>query len=512
MRAVIKTVLFLLTSFLLFFTCGKIQKPNNYRMISHQVTIYPDYTSVTLPPNIAPINFVIKEKGDKFLAIFSNQSDSFKVCSKNGNINIPFSRWKKFAANCSGKDFSIEIFVKKNGQWQLFPKIMNSVAMEKIDGALVYRLLDPAYHIWSKMGIYQRNLENFREKVVLDNRPLKKACLNCHSFHMNNPESMMLHVRGGPGTSLLLSSNDHLKRINTRTAFNASPGAYRCWHPNGKKIAFSVNKVTQFFHATGENRDVFDFSSDLILYDIESNTVSTCQDIASPDFMETYPMWTPDGKMLYFCSAPQADFSDGLNIPYDKIYYSLNRIPFDAENNKWEKVETVLSYEQTGLSIAHPSISPEGNYLLFCMAKYGNFPIYQPSSDLYLLDLKSGAYRRLDINSDKADSYHSWSSNGRWFVFSSKRENGILARPYFCYFKNDQVSKPVLLPQKNPEFYKTFFKTYNVPELIKHEIRIKPNQWKKAAFLTMTDAQLDPAVAAAPNEQTDENMLWQPAQ
>jgi hypothetical protein len=79
----------------------------------------------------------------------------------------------------------------------------------------------------------------------------------------------------------------------------------------------------------------------------------------------------------------------------------------------------------------------------------------------------SGEPRRLECNSTSSESWHCWSSNSRWIVFSSKRDNGWLARPYFSYIDaQGGSSKPFLLPQKDPAFYDTWLKTYNIPELI----------------------------------------------
>jgi hypothetical protein len=107
------------------------------------------------------------------------------------------------------------------------------------------------------------------------------------------------------------------------------------------------------------------------------------------------------------------------------------------------------------------------------MCNYGCFPVYQQSSDLYMIDLQaprqSGRYkyRRLDCNSDKSESWHSWSSNGRWIAFSSKRQSGVFTRLYLSYVdENGRVHKPILLPQKDPTYYDSCLWTYSVPELV----------------------------------------------
>lgn len=486
--------------------------PRTYSSIERPAVIYPDYSSIIIPPNIAPLNFMIREEGDRFLVQLSGQEQTLTVQSKDGKICFPASDWKQFLRKQIGRSFSLDIYVRRQGGWLKFAATQTQVADSPIDEALVYRLIDPAYHLWSEMGIYQRNLTNFKQKLIFSNRSIDKGCINCHSFRQNDPETMMLHMRGGPGTALLLAEKGEITNINTRTDFNPAPGAYRSWHPGGRYIAFSANKVTQFFHAFGENRDVYDLKSDLILYDIETNTISSCAQIADEKEMETYPMWTPDGRTLYFCSAPQADFSDELNIPYAQIKYSLKLIPFSPEDKSWGNVETVIDAQVTGQSVTHPSVSPDGRFLLFCMSGYGNFTIYKRDSDLYLMNLQTGEYHPLSINSTKADSYHSWSSNGRWFVFSSKRDNGIVARPYFAYIDQDgNVGKPFVMPQEDPSFYLTFFKTYNIPELVKSQVTINSRQWTKAAHQKSINAAMDPALGTSPKPQEPEVTPWQPA-
>jgi hypothetical protein len=158
---------------------------------------------------------------------------------------------------------------------------------------------------------------------------------------------------------------------------------------------------------------------------------------------------------------------------YEQLKYDLVRISYDLERDQWGKVETVLSAQDTGQSILLPRISPDGRWLLFCMCNYGCFPVYQQSSDLYLMDLyaakETGIYKyhRLDINSDKSESWHSWSSNSRWIAFSSKREHGIFTRSYISYVDEmGQAHKPLVLPQKDPLFYDSCLDTFNTPELV----------------------------------------------
>jgi len=251
---------------------------------------------------------------------------------------------------------------------------------------------------------------------------------------------------------------------------------YTCWHPSGRLALYSINNVRQFFHfARNEVRDVVDMDSLLFYYLLDSKTVKTSPKISRKDRLETFPAWSPDGRYLYFCSAPIL-WSDRNKVPpeqYDKVRYDLMRISYDLESDRWGELETILSAQDTGLSILQPRISPDGRWLLFLMCQYSCWAGYQTSSDLYLIDLKAAQetgrydYTRLDINSDQSESWHSWSSNSRWIAFSSKKGNGLFTRTYLAYVdQTGKFYKPILLPQKDPTFYDSCLWTHGVPELV----------------------------------------------
>jgi len=474
-----------------------------YYTIERLPHINPDYSETVIPPNIAPLNFRINEPGKSFFVqIKSKNGDPIEIYSNDSKIIIPVHQWKELLSQNRGKEIQFSIYKEdQNGKWGLFKNITNKIANENIDGYLAYRLIHPGHNLWKKLGIYQRNLQNYDERPILINRVTDESCMNCHSFLNNDPNHMLLHLRAGPASGTLININGKVIKVDTKTKFN-NPGAYPAWHPNGKIIAMSVNKLSLFFHSIGEPRDVLDSKSDIILYLIDSNTVTTCPDISDPERLETFPTWSPDGNFLYFCSSPKLESyitgkDEKEDLMYNKIRYDLMRIRYYAESNTWGKLETVLSSAQTGLSITEPRISPDGRFLLFTMSDYGNFPIYLKSSDVYLLDLQTGKYNKPDVNSDNTDSFHSWSSNGRWFVFSSKRGDGFVARPYFSYFdKEGRAYKPFLLPQEDPDFYSSFLKTYNVPELIKGPVTVSPQTLVETAYdkNKFLQAKLDPNV------------------
>ena len=99
----------------------------------------------------------------------------------------------------------------------------------------------------------------------------------------------------------------------------------------------------------------------------------------------------------------------------------------------------------------------------------------------YLADLRDGRVRRLDeLNSPEAESYHTFSSDGRWMVFSSRRDDGVHTRPYFAFFDAERgvFAKPFLLPAEDPAEHARQFRSYNIPEFLKGPIRESPAELK----------------------------------
>ena len=465
----------------LWFIRSSPEKIDKYIEVAAEPRISPDYSDIVIPANITPLNFKILEEGRQFFTkIHAGGTAAINIFSKTGQVRISPGKWRSFLSSNRGKKIFLDIYaMDTEHEWRKFSSITNTIAEDDIDGYVVYRRMKPIYNWWKGIGIYQRNLSNYDESLVMHGRSFEEGCLNCHSFVGNNSDTMTICLRSAAyGSSTLLARNCSVEKIGLKWSYTA-------WHPSGKLAVYSINEVRQFFHAGRmEIRDVVDLDSALVCYFVEDQKAVCPPQISEKDRLETYPAWSPDGKYLYYCSAPVL-WKDRDTVPpenYDKLKYDLCRVSYNVNSNIWGQVETVLSAEQTGLSILLPRISPDGRFLLFCMCEYGCFPVYQPSSDLYIMDLSTGGYRKAAVNSEYSESWHSWSSNGRWIAFSSKRQDGLFTRTYLSYVSRDgELFKPFVLPQRDPAYYDSLLDTYSVPELIKSKIRVGKATLARAA-------------------------------
>ena len=417
--------------------------------------IYPDYCDVTIPENIAPLNFLLRADCE---AIEVKAVDLTLNASGNEAV-FDIDDWKALMQQSADKEVEVTVTALINGTWQQYRSFKWQVVSDKVDPYLTYRLIEPDYEIWNHVQIQQRCVENFDVNALGHYEQLENRCMNCHTYANQDPNLSMMYVRG-PGGGAILNRNGVLSKLNI-------PGSvYFGFSPTGRYITYSTQKIIPAFHSLASKRlEVYDAASNVFVADMQEHRVISSPLLSDSLKFETFPTFSPDGKYIYYCSA------DTVSLPQDikNLQYSLVRIPFDESTGTiGTQVDTLFSER----SVCHPRLSPDGRFVLYTVADYGTFPIWHPEADLQMINLQTGAIDSLSmVNSEKSDTYHSWSSNSRWFVFASKRDDGLYGKPYFCYVDKDgKAHKPFCLPQEHPTFYDNNLKSFNAPELGKGKV------------------------------------------
>ena len=451
--------------------------------------IYPDYIGVTIPVNIAPLNFCMAD--EEALCIDAVITDSHgNSLQSQGKESTDFNLddWHTLLNSLVGQgrgldSLSVTVSAKYADGWHTYSPFSIYVSPDSIDYGICYRLIEPGYEVWSKMGIYERDLSTFDERALIENTQFE-GCVNCHSFNRGNPADMSLHIRGPHGATLLRHGEGELTAFNTKTDQTLGFCVYPYWHPSGRYIAYSTNATSQLFHSADSNRvEVFDTASDLQVYDVEKNELLLSPLLKQDSIYETFPVFSADGRSIYFCAARA--LPEGSH-QLDSIHYNLCRIDFDPETGTFgDHIETIVDAAShapiptgegtgVGFSISFPRPSYDGRFLCYTLSDYGQFSIWHHEADLYLLDLATGESRPMDgANSEDTESFHNWSTNSRWMVLSSRRDDGLFTRPYFCHIDAEgRVSKAFMLPQRNPRhFYSDRFFSFNVPDFITRPTR-----------------------------------------
>ncbi len=465
--------------------------------------IYPDYRDVTIPPNIAPLNIMVKEQGEEFVGVIEGMRGSIiTAAGEDGKLMFDETEWHDLLESHKGSDLKVTIYAKNEGTWYSYPTYSISVAEEPIDQYLSYRLIEPSYELYRQLGLYQRDLTTFEEYPIYENNreydDSANHCVNCHNYQNYGTDRMLFHVRARHGGTVFVDKGN-VKKMTMTNENVLSNCVYPSWHPNPTRnwVIFSSNLTGQSFHMRDLQKiEVLDYGSDLVFYDADKGTLTNI--IKTANDMETFPCWAPDGKKIYYCVAKVPKFEalpdslknnnekkiDIVSSGFDSIHYNIMSMTFDEQTRTFGEPQMEVDCASMGKSATVPRVSPDGRYLLFTLGDFGQFHIWHTNSDQWVKDLQTGeVYELKAANSPSVDSYHTWSSNGRWIVFSSRREDNNFTRPAIAYFdKNGQAHKAFILPQEDPEYHVLFFKSYNVPELTKTKVQITPEQFKEVIY------------------------------
>lgn len=477
--------------FLLLVACSKHPSlPSSYTQMNSEPAIWPDYTGVTIPPNIAPLNFLVDDVDD-VVAEFSIHNLKYSYGGKENKVQIDENEWHEILSSAKGKSISVAVYTKTNGKWLAYKPFPIYVAEEEIDPYISYRVLPPTFVGYDELSIRQRNLTNFDETIIYNNRMISEGlegqCINCHSYQNYSTNNMMFHMRmQNPGTMIV--SDGELIFVNLKSKDMISAAAYNSWHPSLPIIAFSTDHTMQSFHTRDITKvEVMESASDIIIYDIKNNFVQTVLNDSSD--LELFPSWSPDGKWLYYCSAHyeyQKKYEDTTELldKYRTLQYNLYRISFDADNMTFGEPELIYDAIAMNRSAVQPRVSQDGRYVLFAEGPCGLFHIWHTSADVQILDLLTGELiDTKTMNSPLPESYSSFSSNDRWILFESRRDDGNYTRTYFAYFdRQGQLHKPFEVPAEDPEFFRIFLRSWSRPEFMKEPVSITPRQFYEKAL------------------------------
>ena len=318
--------------------------------------------------------------------------------------------------------------------------------------------------------------------IVLQNLPV---CGNCHSF-ADNGSILGLDVDYGndKGAYGILPVSKHMvmddAKIITWSDYRREDGELTFGllsrvSPTGRYVISTV-KDRSVFVAIPDlmiSQLFFPIKGILVVYDRETKTFAALPRADDPQYVQTNAVWSPDGKEIVFArtKAHHAEHLEQQNsaivdekdvpeftVEKQPFRYDLYRIPFN--DGKGGTPLPLQGASDNGMSNFFPKYSPDGKWIVFCKAK--SYMLLQPDSELYIVPVAGGVARRLRYNTARMNSWHSWSSNSRWLVFSSK-VNTAYTQLFLTHIdENGNDSPPVLL-----ERFTSPDRAANIPEFVK---------------------------------------------
>ena len=460
----------IISALLLLWSCSSV--PDHPTPTNSLPTLSPDYVGVTIPVGIAPLNFYIDNDSIDLLDVIIRGSQGEALTSHGEYADFDIDEWHTLISNHAGDSLQVTVRARKDGQWIEYLPFPIYISSDSIGAwGVTYRLIPPGYETYGLMGLYQRDLSNFDEKPIIENQQVDGDCMNCHTTNRTDPDYFTFHIRGEHGATVV-GYDGQTDILAPRNQELGGSMVYPFWHPSGHFIAYSTNQTHQNFHQLKDRRvEVYDDKSDIIIYNSVSQEILLDSIVATQEHLENYPVFSPDGQWLYFCSANRVD---SIWKQYKDVKYNICRISFNPESGQLgTQVDTIIQARKLGKSANMPRLSYDGRFMLYTISDYGCFPIWHPEADLWMMNMETGETYPLDeANSEDAESFHNWSLNSRWILFTSRRDNSLYTQLYFAHIDQDgKASKPFRLPQKNPKEYDVErVNSFNTPDFAKSPI------------------------------------------
>jgi hypothetical protein len=432
------------------------------------------YDGAAFPPNIAPSRISWEDQTDNTWMVCvraKGWSSSLQVVTREKEWRPSADIWKAIKQDAGDGWVDVEVRGcsvldgKRLGEGVYVDRIKFRISRYPADPCVVFRMVTPLFHGLKTPDICYQEIGSLHAKMFLPGK--NQYCTNCHSFPANpslpaKDVNLAIAVREQlvPGKNRrMLGLYDFATRAGKTMNVNSY---FMCWSPDGSKVAVTGgHEVLVRPMVTLETQQFYVLLADIVIVDTRTLEAAPLPGASEPEYMESFPTWSPDGKTIVFARARELSFYEFSERKYDLYQVSYN-------DGAGGKATPVPGASQNGMSNFAPRYSPDGKWIVFNQAEWGS--LVAPSAHLWILSTEEGAVpRKLECNCDAAmDSHHSWSSNSRWLLFASKRDDGIFARLYLSEIDEaGHAAPPVELPTEDDTMM-----SYNVPESLRFQPEI----------------------------------------
>ncbi len=305
-----------------------------------------------------------------------------------------------------------------------------------------------------------RNIGEPSSRLLLEGLP---TCANCHSFSADG-KTMGIDVDGpdsDKGTYAIAAVEPRMairrSDVMTWNSFPGKPsgqstiGFMSRISPDGQYAVTTLNEAVYSANFTDYRflQVFYPTRGILAIHNRATGRIEPLPGADDPRYVHTGASWSPDGQSLIFSRAEARDpYPAGRLLPrYANdpnelpMQYDLYRIPFNG--GRGGNPEPVAGASSNGMSNTFPKVSPDGKWIVFVRCRNGQ--LMRPDSELYIVPAAGGRARRMDCNTPVMNSWHSFSPNGRWLVFSSKWRSPYTQMLLAHIDENGNDSPPILV-------------------------------------------------------------------
>ncbi|MHC4323925.1 MAG: hypothetical protein ACYSUX_06600 [Planctomycetota bacterium] len=272
--------------------------------------------------------------------------------------------------------------------------------------------------------------------VVLKDLPV---CGNCHSFSRDGRTlAMDVDYANRKASYVITEVKEQMELVpkdiitwRNQEYTGHSYGLLSQISPDGRYVVSTIRDMSVFVPKPemAFSQEFFPVRGILCVHNRETGRFHELPGANDPNFVQSNPIWSPDGEYIVFVRAKAPDLRNSKHQDWltsieskefitsgEPFQYNLYRIPFNGGQGGTAK--PLEGASNNGMSNYFARYSPDGRWIVFCRAK--SYMLLQPDSELYIIPAEGGKARRLRCNTPRMNSWHSFSPNGKWLVFVSK--------------------------------------------------------------------------------------------
>jgi tetratricopeptide (TPR) repeat protein len=477
-------------------TDDELQKIEKNLIKPSGITIDYPSDSTIFPPEIPAPRFIWKDDNNK------TEQWYIRLSAPNGNKIysgiVKSSEWRPDSAtwvNLKARSEHGQVLFAvagtgKGTQGRKYStgKVSFCFSADSAGGTIFYRAVPLPFgyavkHV-NEIEWYTGNISGGKPVRILKNIPV---CANCHSFSRTGLIAMDIDYANDKGSYIIAPLKDTVNlspdRIITWCDYKREDGTTTYGllsqiSPDGRYVLSTVKDRSVFVALDNleYSQLFFPIKGIIAVYDRNNRRFYELPGASEKQYVQSNPNWSPDGSEVLFARTdrymnPRIEKSESVLLDLNDVKefttkqkefkFDIFRVPFNE--GKGGLAIPVDGGSGNNKSNFFARYSPDGKWIVFCQAE--NFMLLQPDSKLYIMPAGGGTPRLMKCNTDNMNSWHSWSSNSKWLVFSSKKR-GPYTQLYLTHIdENGKDSPPVFL--ENLAFEK---RAANIPEFFDNRV------------------------------------------